>query len=267
MYDAPRRAAPTWAPARSRPPSRRPPTTCSLNYYPAQATALEPALDNRWTRSAPATRAARASASAPKPPATTWQQRRRRLGDSSTPLQQAAPSRRTGSPRHRPPTCSAPGSARSEPVRPARAASPVRTPLESSAWAATTRRSPGLGSVGSTVRTPAQTATALFHNASNAAMALGDSMIRYLAHPPSGDPRDGAHLRPDAQRRWRTRSSAPGSRSATSGSGGPSRRSPACRRRQPGTTPQPGWAPLVPNPQRTPTTSAGTGLRRHRRPR
>jgi hypothetical protein len=56
--------------------------------------------------------------------------------------------------------------------------------LSSAAWTADYEEVRALGSNVSTARTGAQTATALFFNSSNAGMAMGDAMVRYLqAHP------------------------------------------------------------------------------------
>ena len=98
--------------------------------------------------------------------------------------------------------------------------------------------------------TPAdQTATALFHNGSNAAMALGDAVVRYLAAHPQGiletarifalmhsAPADSIICAWQQKRDvgfWRPFQAISGLYDDGN----------------PGTTPQPGWAPLVPNPQ------------------
>jgi hypothetical protein len=58
--------------------------------------------------------------------------------------------------------------------------------LASSAWAADYEEVRAVGSFGSTVRTAAQTATALFYNTSNSALALPDAVARYLDTHPMG---------------------------------------------------------------------------------
>ena len=61
-------------------------------------------------------------------------------------------------------------------------------PLTSAAWAADYEEVRRVGSSTSTPdqRTADQTATALFYNGSNAGMALGDAVVRYLAAHPQG---------------------------------------------------------------------------------
>jgi hypothetical protein len=57
-------------------------------------------------------------------------------------------------------------------------------PLTSTAWAQDYEEVRALGSLGSTERSPAQTATALFYNSSNSGLAVPDAVVRYLeAHP------------------------------------------------------------------------------------
>ena len=107
-------------------------------------------------------------------------------------------------------------------------------------------------------RTAAQTATALFYNGSNAAMALGDAVVRYLAAHPQGileTARIFALMHSAAtdsiictwqQKRdvgfWRPFQAISGLYDDGNA----------------GTTPQPGWAPAGPEPATTPTTSAAT---------
>jgi hypothetical protein len=68
------------------------------------------------------------------------------------------------------------------------AAEPQRGPypLTSAAWAQDYEEVRALGSLGSTERTPAQTATALFYNSSNSGMAVADAVVRYLDWHPLG---------------------------------------------------------------------------------
>jgi hypothetical protein len=58
--------------------------------------------------------------------------------------------------------------------------------LGSSAWADDYEEVRLLGSAGSTARTALQTATALFYNTSNSAIAVGDAVVRYLETHPMG---------------------------------------------------------------------------------
>jgi len=123
-------------------------------------------------------------------------------------------------------------------------------PLTSAAWAADCEEVRRVGSSTSTLeqRTAAQTATALFYNGSNAAMALGDAVVRYLAAHPQGileTARIFALMHSAAtdsiictwqQKRdvgfWRPFQAISGLYDDDNA----------------GTTSQPGWAPLVPNP-------------------
>ena len=120
--------------------------------------------------------------------------------------------------------------------------------LGSTAWAADYEEVRALGAVNSTDRSPEQTATALFYNSSNAGMALGDAVVRYLAANPRGT-LETAHIfaamhcaAADTiiccwqQKRdvgyWRPFQAISGQYDDGN----------------PGTTAQPGWAPLVPMP-------------------
>ena len=118
--------------------------------------------------------------------------------------------------------------------------------LGSSAWVDDYEEVRALGSVGSTVRTPAQTATALFHNSTNAAMTLGGSVIRYLVANPQGILETArifawmhGALADSLICAWQQKRDVGFWRpfQAIAGDDG-----------NPLTTPEPGWAPLVPNP-------------------
>ena len=98
------------------------------------------------------------------------------------------------------------------------------------------------------MRTPAQTATALFHNTTNAAMTLGGSMIRYFGTHPHGI-LETAHvfammhgaLADSLICAWQQKRDVGFWRPFQAISGPLDDGNPL-------TTPQPGWAPLVPNP-------------------
>ena len=127
-------------------------------------------------------------------------------------------------------------------------AEPISGPytLGSSAWVDDYEEVRALGSVGSTVRTPTQTATALFHNTTNAARTLGDSMIRYFVDHPQGILETArifawmhGALADSLICAWQQKRDVGFWRpfQAIAGDDG-----------NPLTTPEPGWAPLVPNP-------------------
>jgi hypothetical protein len=138
------------------------------------------------------------------------------------------------------------GSLRNLVVEPEPIAGPYT--LGSSAWVDDYEEVRALGSVGSTVRTPAQTATALFHNSTNAAMTLGGSMIRYFGTHPQGI-LETAHvfammhgaLADSLICAWQQKRDVGFWRPFQAISG-------LLDDGNPLTTPQPGWAPLVPNP-------------------
>ena len=120
--------------------------------------------------------------------------------------------------------------------------------LGSTAWAADYEEVRALGAASSTDRSPEQTATALFYNSSNAGMAMGDAVVRYLAANPRGTLETAlifAAMHSAAadtiiccwqQKRdvgfWRPFQAISGQYDDGN----------------PGTTAQPGWAPLVPMP-------------------
>jgi hypothetical protein len=121
-------------------------------------------------------------------------------------------------------------------------------PLDSAAWAADYEEVRALGSVDSSERTAAQRATALFYNTSNAGIAVPDAVARYLDSHPAGildTARIFALMHGAAtdsiiccwqQKRdvgfWRPFQAISGQYDDNNA----------------GTTPQPGWTPLVPMP-------------------
>jgi hypothetical protein len=129
-------------------------------------------------------------------------------------------------------------------------AEPISGPysLGSTAWADDYEEIRAVGNNNSAVRTPGQTATALFHNSTNSARTLGDSIIRYLGTHPLGiieTARMFAHMHgaiTDSvictwqQKRdvgfWRPFQAISGVHDDGNA----------------GTIPQPGWTPLVINP-------------------
>jgi hypothetical protein len=130
------------------------------------------------------------------------------------------------------------------------AAEPISGPytLGSSAWADDYEEVRALGSVGSAVRTPAQTATALFHNSTNAAITLGGAMIRYFGGHPQGILETArvfawmhGALADSLICAWQQKRDVGFWRPFQAISG-------VLDDGNSGTTPQPGWAPLVPNP-------------------
>jgi hypothetical protein len=129
-------------------------------------------------------------------------------------------------------------------------AEPISGPysLGSTAWADDYEEVRALGSNNSTARTPAQTATALFHNTTNAGTTLGSALMRHLVAHPMGI-LETAHLfalmhgaLTDSiicgwqQKRdvgfWRPFQAISGQYDDGN----------------PGTIPQPGWTPLIANP-------------------
>ena len=120
--------------------------------------------------------------------------------------------------------------------------------LGSTAWADDYEEVRAVGSNNSTVRTPAQSATALFHNTTNAARTLGDSMIRYLGAHPQGiletsrifAQMHGA-LADSLICAWQQKRDVGFWRPFQAISG-------QYDDGNPGTIPQPGWTPLVQNP-------------------
>ena len=163
-----------------------------LAYYPGQAGPLRPPSTTRWTRSAPATPAPRAAASAPRPPARCS---RSREDDGFLDLS-VTYSKPNTAPYWQPATVTTPMSVAGPMLAPwlgslrnlVVTAEDIPGPysLGSTAWADDYEEVRAVGSNNSTVRTPAQAATALFHNTTNAARTLGDSMIRYLGAHPQG---------------------------------------------------------------------------------
>jgi hypothetical protein len=121
-------------------------------------------------------------------------------------------------------------------------------PLGSASWAADYEEARALGGAVSTERTPAQTAIALFYNGSNSAMAMGDAVRRYLLAHPRGiletafifaamhAASTDTFIRCWQQKRdvgfWRPFQAISGQYDDNN----------------PGTTPEPGWAALVPMP-------------------
>jgi hypothetical protein len=130
-------------------------------------------------------------------------------------------------------------------------AEPISGPytLGSSAWADDYEEVRAVGSNSSTVRTPAQTATAIFHNSTNAGRTIGEALVRYLAVHPLGiletarvfAQMHGA-LTDTFICTWQQKRDVGFWRPFQAISG-------AHDDGNPGTTPQPGWAPLIPNPQ------------------
>jgi hypothetical protein len=120
--------------------------------------------------------------------------------------------------------------------------------LASTAWADDYEEVRAVGSNNSTVRTPGQTATALFHNTTNAARTLGDSMIRYLGAHPQGiletsrifAQMHGA-LADSVICAWQQKRDVGFWRPFQAISG-------QYDDGNPGTIPQPGWTPLIQNP-------------------
>jgi len=120
--------------------------------------------------------------------------------------------------------------------------------LRSAAWARDYEEVRALGSFGSVVRTPSQTDTALFYNNSNAGMAVADATVRYLETHPIG-------LRATARlfammhgaatdsiiRCWQQKRDVGFWRPFQAISG-------QYDDHNAGTTPEPGWTPLVPMP-------------------
>ena len=121
-------------------------------------------------------------------------------------------------------------------------------PLGSVAWAADYEEVRALGGAVSTERSPAQTTIALFYNNSNAAVAMGDAVRRYLLAHPRGiletafifaamhAASTDTFIRCWQQKRdvgfWRPFQAISGQYDDNN----------------PGTTPEPGWAALVPMP-------------------
>jgi hypothetical protein len=121
-------------------------------------------------------------------------------------------------------------------------------PLDSTAWAGDYEEARALGSLGSVVRTPAQTATALFYNNSNAGMAVADATARYLDAHPLGvldTARLFAMMHAAATDSiiccWQQKRDVGFWRPFQAISG-------VYDDGNPGTTPEPGWTPLVPMP-------------------
>lgn len=129
-------------------------------------------------------------------------------------------------------------------------AEPISGPytLGSTAWADDYEEIRAVGSDNSVVRTPAQTATALFHNSTNAGISVGGALIRYLAAHPQGILKTArifaqmhGALTDSLICAWQQKRDVGFWRPFQAISG-------VHDDGNPGTTPQPGWAPLVPNP-------------------
>jgi len=219
-----------------------------LNYYPAQASGLQTALDKSLDAIGPGharSKGVRIGAE------SAGDYLRSRAGDgfNDSSIHYSKP---PIAPYWQPATVGGDmlgawlGSLRNLVVEPEPIAGPYT--LGSSAWVDDYEEVRAVGSVGSTVRTPAQTATALFHNTTNAAMTLGGSMIRYFGTHPHGI-LETAHvfammhgaLADSLICAWQQKRDVGFWRPFQAISGLPDDGNPL-------TTPQPGWAPLVPNP-------------------
>ena len=121
-------------------------------------------------------------------------------------------------------------------------------PLGSAAWVHDYEEVRLLGSSNSTDRTPTETATALFHNSTNAGFTLGSAVIRYLDAHPQGiletarlfAMMHGA-LTDSIIRCWQQKRDVGFWRPFQAISGQPDDGNP-------NTVPQPGWTPLIANP-------------------
>ena len=271
---APRSAAPTWAPARSRPPSRGRPTTCSRHYVPEARPRSMPTSRRRTDAIGPGharNKGDRIGAEA----ARDFLASRADDGCRGNPdIHYTKTGRAPGVwwPNDGPDGHGrAPGWARCGPLFVAAgAAAAVRYPLTSTAWADGLRggaRGSGSSTSTRTSARPTRRRRRCSTTATNAGMALGDAVIRYLGGPPAGDPRDGAHLRPDARRAHgldHLHLAAEARRGVLASLPGDLR---PVRRRQPGHHAAARLGAPRREPATTPTTSAGTGLGRPRRPR
>jgi hypothetical protein len=132
--------------------------------------------------------------------------------------------------------------------------------LSSGAWATDYEEVRLIGSSVQGVRTDAQSATATFHNATNAAVAMGDAVNRYLAANPQGiletarifaamhGAATDSIIRVWQQKRdvgfWRPFQAISGQYDDLNG----------------GTVPQPGWLPMIANPNYSDYLSGHGGL-------